>query len=122
MELEDWTQNLLGSTWETLGPFLAEEVPLGSAPPGPSMPAIVTTQDDYYILFGWGIPNLNLHVSHYCQRGPTQPMPIHTVDGRNPAPPGMYDTLLIMRNLPYQLVQDSFHQQYHHYHGSFHNN
>ena len=35
-----------------------------------------------------------------------------TVDGRNPAPPDMYETLQIMRYLPYQLVQDFFHQQY----------
>ena len=37
---------------------------------------------------------------------------IHTVDGRNPAPPDMYETLLIMGCLQYQLVQDFFHQQY----------
>ena len=35
-----------------------------------------------------------------------------TVDGRNPAPPEMYDTPSIMGYLPYQLVQDFFHQQY----------
>ena len=35
-----------------------------------------------------------------------------TVDGRNPAPPGMYETLQIMGYLSYQLVQDFFHQQY----------
>ena len=35
-----------------------------------------------------------------------------TVDGWNPAPPGMYETLKIMGNVPYQLVQDFFHQQY----------
>ena len=35
-----------------------------------------------------------------------------TVDGRNPAPPGMYKTLSIMGYLPYQLVQDFSHQQY----------
>ena len=29
---------------------------------------------------------------------------INTVDGRNPAPPGMYETLYIMGYLPYQLV------------------
>jgi len=34
-----------------------------------------------------------------------------TVDGRNPAPPGMYKTLTIMGYLPYQLVQDFIHQQ-----------
>ena len=34
------------------------------------------------------------------------------VDGRNPAPPGMYETLWIMGYVPYQLVQDFFHQQY----------
>ena len=28
----------------------------------------------------------------------------YTVDGRNPAPPNMYETLQIMRYLPYQLV------------------
>ena len=28
----------------------------------------------------------------------------HTVDGRNPAPPGMYKTMQIMGYLPYQLV------------------
>jgi len=37
---------------------------------------------------------------------------IHTVYGRNPAPPGTYETLQIMGYLPYQLVQDFFHQQY----------
>ena len=36
-----------------------------------------------------------------------------TVDGRNPAPPGMYKTLQIMGCYPYQLVQDFFHQPYH---------
>jgi len=36
----------------------------------------------------------------------------HTVDGRNPAPPGMYKILQIMGHLSYQLVQDFFHQQY----------
>ena len=35
-----------------------------------------------------------------------------TADGRNPAPPGRYKTLEIMRYLRYQLVQDFFHQQY----------
>ena len=37
-----------------------------------------------------------------------------TVDGRNPAPPGMYKTLQTMGYLPYQLVQDFVHQQYDH--------
>ena len=37
---------------------------------------------------------------------------IPTVDGWNPAPPGMYETLYIMGYLSYQLVQDFFHQQY----------
>ena len=32
--------------------------------------------------------------------------------GRNPAPPGMYETLQIMGYLSYHLVQDFFHQQY----------
>ena len=32
-----------------------------------------------------------------------------TVDGWNPAPPGMYETLWIMGYLPYQLVQDFSH-------------
>ena len=36
----------------------------------------------------------------------------NTLDGRNPAPPGMYETLWIMRYLLYQLEQDFFHQQY----------
>ena len=36
----------------------------------------------------------------------------NTVDGRNPAPLGMYETLQIMGYLPYQLVQDIFHQHY----------
>ena len=36
----------------------------------------------------------------------------HTVDGSNPAPPGIYTTLLNMRYSPYQLVQDFSHQQY----------
>jgi len=35
-----------------------------------------------------------------------------TVEGRNPAPPGMYKTLQMMGYLPYQLVQDFFHEQY----------
>ena len=35
-----------------------------------------------------------------------------TLDGRNPAPPGMYKTLQIMGYTTYQLVQDFFHQQY----------
>ena len=35
-----------------------------------------------------------------------------TVDGRNPEPPGMYETLWIMVDSPHQLVQDFFHQQY----------
>ena len=35
-----------------------------------------------------------------------------TVDGRDPAPPGMYKTLKIMVYVPYELVQDFFHQQY----------
>ena len=33
-----------------------------------------------------------------------------TVDGRNPAPPDMYETLRIMGYLPYQPVQHFFHQ------------
>jgi len=33
-----------------------------------------------------------------------------TVDGRNPAPPGMYNTLQTMGETTYQLVQDFFHQ------------
>ena len=37
----------------------------------------------------------------------------HTVDGRNPTPPGTCKTLQIMGYLPYQLVQDFVHQQYH---------
>ena len=36
-----------------------------------------------------------------------------TVDGRNPAPPNMHETLYIMRYLQYQQVQDFFHQQCH---------
>ena len=35
----------------------------------------------------------------------------NTVDGWNPAPPGMYETLWTMGYLSYQLVQDFFHQQ-----------
>ena len=35
-----------------------------------------------------------------------------TVDGRNPAPPGMYKTLWFLGYLLHQLVQDFFHQQY----------
>jgi len=35
----------------------------------------------------------------------------NTVDGRNPAPPGMYQTLQLMGFLRYQLVQDFVHQQ-----------
>ena len=35
-----------------------------------------------------------------------------TVDGRNTAPPGMYETLRIMGKTTYQLVQDFFYQQY----------
>ena len=34
----------------------------------------------------------------------TPPKNSHTVDGRNPTPPGMYKTLCIMGYLPYQLV------------------
>ena len=37
---------------------------------------------------------------------------LHTVDGWNPAPPGMYETLWIMGKTTYQLVQDFSHQQY----------
>ena len=36
----------------------------------------------------------------------------HIVDGRNPAPPGMFKTLCMMGCLPYQLVQDFFHQSH----------
>ncbi len=36
----------------------------------------------------------------------------HTVDGRNPAPPGMYKTLDIYGYFLSQLVQDFFHQPY----------
>ena len=36
------------------------------------------------------------------------PTGVNTVDGRNPAPPGMYKTLQIMGNLSYQLVLDFF--------------
>ena len=36
---------------------------------------------------------------------------VTTVDGRNPAPPGIYKTLQLMGFLTYQLVQDFFHQQ-----------
>ena len=32
------------------------------------------------------------------------------VDGRNPAPPNMYETQQITGYLPYQLAQDFFHQ------------
>ena len=39
-------------------------------------------------------------------------MPKHTVDGRNPAQPGTYKTLQIVEYLPYQLLQDFFHQPY----------
>ncbi len=39
---------------------------------------------------------------------------VHIVDGRNPKqPPGMFKTMYIMGHLPYQLLQDFFHQQYH---------
>ena len=38
---------------------------------------------------------------------------IPTVDGWNPAPPGMCKTWWIMGYLPYQMVQDFSHQQYH---------
>ena len=39
---------------------------------------------------------------------------IYNYIGRNPKqPPGMYETLQIMGYLPYQLVQDFFHQPYH---------
>ena len=34
-----------------------------------------------------------------------------TVDGRNPAPPGMYETLKILVKTTYKLVQDFSHQQ-----------
>ena len=36
-----------------------------------------------------------------------------TADGRNPAPPGIYKSPQTMGYLPYQLVQDFFHHQYH---------
>ena len=49
----------------------------------------------------------------YCQLGQLGDFLRPTVDGRNPAPPGMYETLQIMGYSPYQLVQDFFHQQYH---------
>ena len=40
-------------------------------------------------------------------------VPFHTVDGRNPAPPGMYKTPVNgISYCAYQLVQDFFHQQY----------
>ena len=35
-----------------------------------------------------------------------------TVNGRSLAPLGIYETLEVIRYLPYQLVQDFFHQQY----------
>jgi len=37
----------------------------------------------------------------------------NTVDGQNPAPPGMYKTLKIMGSSSSLVVQDFFHQQYH---------
>ena len=40
-------------------------------------------------------------------------LPTSTVDGRNPAPPVIHESLWNMGNYPYQLVQDSFHHQYH---------
>ena len=43
----------------------------------------------------------------------------HTVDERDPAPPGMYETLEIMGQTTDQLVQDFFHQQYESRFGSF---
>ena len=49
----------------------------------------------------------------YLQFFPTKST---TVDGRNPAPPGMYKTPWRMGNLPYQLVQDFSHQQYFYIH------
>ena len=33
---------------------------------------------------------------------------LHTVDGRNPAPPDMYETVQTMAYLPYQLVNAGF--------------
>ena len=36
----------------------------------------------------------------------------HTVDGRNPAPPVIYQTVQKMGYSLYQLVQDFSHQQY----------
>ena len=38
--------------------------------------------------------------------------PVDTVDGRNPAPPGMYKTLQIMGQTTYELVLGFLHQQY----------
>ena len=38
---------------------------------------------------------------------------VTTVDGWNPAPPGMYQKLVNNGKTTYQLVQDFFHQQYH---------
>ena len=47
-----------------------------------------------------------------CGRNVNKHVGAPTVDGRNPAPPGMYKTLQLMGFLAYQLVQDFFHQQY----------
>ena len=37
---------------------------------------------------------------------------VDTVDGRNPAPPGMYKTLQILGETTYQPVQDFSHRRY----------
>ena len=52
------------------------------------------------LIFGWTV----------CL-GPWVDAIYDTVDGRNPAPPVIYGTLWKMGNSPYQLVQDSLHQQ-----------
>ena len=52
-------------------------------------------------------------VSNEIERLKSFVFALGTVDGRNPAPPGIYKSLQIVGYLPYQLVQDFNHQQYH---------
>ncbi len=56
--------------------------------------------------------NSSRFFSLYSNKQWRPPFTIHTVDGKNPAPPGMYETLKIMGTTTYQLVQDFFHQPY----------
>ena len=54
------------------------------------------------------VETCHAQVPHECKR----PKTYTTVEGRNPAPPGMYKTLSILGYLLHRLVQVFFHQQY----------